>query len=273
MKKSNLITFTTFIVMIALILLFMLFKQLSTDNNEPKENSSSIPSVTTTDTPTSSLPASKKKQKRKKISSVSDNQKVKMNDALFIGDSRTLGLFEYAGIKEADFFSNVGMSVYNIHKDTVSVPTVGKVTLDELLTHKQYGKIYIMMGINELGYNFNNTLIKYQELITSVQEKQPNAIIFMEANLHVTKNRSDSDKVVNNTAINRFNTALSEFADNKTIFYLDANTLFDDSDGNLSSDKSEDSTHLYAKYYAQWGQWIINQSNVSARRNHFDGQR
>ena len=275
MKKStsNLITFLTFITVIAVLILFMVFQHFTADSDHPKETDRLFPSETITESVETTAAPSKKKQKSQKASAVSNQQKTDMKDALFIGDSRTLGLFEYAGIKEADFFSNVGMSVYNIHKDTVSVPSVGKVTLHELLSHKQYGKIYIMMGINELGYNFDQTVSRYQELIDFIQEKQPDAIIFMEANLHVTKNRSDTDKVVNNTAINRFNTALSKFADNETIFYLDVNTLFDDAGGNLSADKSEDSTHLYAKYYAQWGQWIINQSNVPVRRNDFDRKR
>ncbi|MDD6478252.1 MAG: hypothetical protein PUF48_00330, partial [Oscillospiraceae bacterium] len=58
---------------------------------------------------------------------------ISMDDALFIGDSRTVGLMEYAGIDGADYFCTVGMSVYNIHKKPVSVPNVGKVTLTELL--------------------------------------------------------------------------------------------------------------------------------------------
>lgn len=285
MKKSNLITLTSFLFMIIFILLIMFFwksperdteqkdisstEQTGTFSNLPESTKNNPSDDTKTSTPSKESSATKSGE----VSSLSENEKVKMDDALFIGDSRTLGLCEYAGIKGADFFSNVGMSVYNIHKNTVSVPTIGKVTLTELLTHKKYGKIYIMLGINELGYNFNNTIDEYRKLVTFIKDKQPNAVIFMEANLHVTKSRSDSDEVVNNKAINQFNTALSKFADNNTLFYLDVNPLFDDLEGNLSSDKSEDTTHLYAKYYAKWGQWIINQSSISIRRNHFDRQR
>ena len=44
---------------------------------------------------------------------------------------------------------------------------------------------------------------------------------------HVTKSRSDTDNVINNPAINRFNDAISKFANGNDIFYLDANILFD----------------------------------------------
>ena len=184
-----------------------------------------------------------------------------MADALFIGDSRTVGLMEYSGMDGADYFCTVGMSVYNIHKKPVSVPNVGKVTLTELLNGKKYGKIYVMLGVNEVGYKFSSTAEKYSELVEFIKDKQPNAVVFIQANLHVSKSRSDSDKVVNNIAINGLNTELSKLADGKSIFYLDANILFDDEAGGLSADKSEDGTHLYAKYYREWGEWIIRQTS------------
>lgn len=151
---------------------------------------------------------------------------------------------------------------FNIHKNPVSVPNVGKVTLTELLDNKDYNKIYIMLGINELGYNFENILSKYEELVNFVKEKEPATSIIIQGNLHVTPSRSDSDDTFNNNTINNLNAALSNFADNEHIFYFDVNSLFDDENGALSADKSEDDTHLYAKYYAEWGQWIVEQTSL-----------
>ena len=50
-----------------------------------------------------------------------------------------------------------------------------------------------------------------------------------------------------------------EIAD-KMIKKLIGMRIFDDENGNLSADKSEDNTHLYAKYYEVWGKWIVSQS-------------
>ena len=68
-----------------------------------------------------------------------------MSNALFVGDSRTVGLMEYSGL-ESDFFASVGMSVYNVGDEEVSVPNVGKVTLDQLLSNREYDTIYLMLG-------------------------------------------------------------------------------------------------------------------------------
>ena len=117
-----------------------------------------------------------------------------------------------------------------------------------------------MLGINEVGYETKTTVSKYSALIDFIKEKQPDAAVFIEANLHISKKRSDSDKTVNNAAIDKLNAELEKLSDGKTVFYIDANTVFDDGAGNLDADKTADGTHLYAKYYAEWGEWIIGQT-------------
>lgn len=270
MKKSNLVTLLSLCILIVTVILFMFFwKTLSAGSGTNTESSSATQSniITTSKDASEDISSTETENSSEVSTSITYNITSKpntntyMGDALFIGDSRTVGLMEYSGIDGADYFCTVGMSVYNIHKKPVSVPNVGKVTLTELLNGKKYGKIYIMLGVNEVGYKFSSTAEKYSELIEFIKDKQPNAVIFIQANLHVSKSRSDSDKVVNNIAINGLNTELSKLADGKHIFYLDANILFDDEAGGLSADKSEDSTHLYAKYYKEWGEWIIKQTD------------
>ena len=263
MKKSNLVTLLSLCFLVVAVILLMFFWQspssssdTETDNNSVTQNDIILTSKDTLEDTNST----QTEGGYEASTSMQPNSDISMDDALFIGDSRTVGLMEYAGIDGADYFCTVGMSVYNIHKKPVSVPNVGKVTLTELLNSKKYGKIYIMLGINEVGYKISSTVEKYSELIEFVKGKQSDAVIFIQANLHVTKSRSDSDKVVNNTAINVLNAELAKLADGKSKFYLDANILFDDKTGALSSDKSEDSTHLYAKYYSEWGKWIIRQT-------------
>lgn len=266
MKKSNLITILIFIVFIAALIIFMLFREMpSASYSEENWKESAAAPETKQDEVVSGGPVSEEiivpeEKKNDEKPEGPGETTVSEENILFIGDSRTVGLMEYGCIDGADFFANVGMSLYNIHKKTISVPGAGKVTLTELLDNKQFGRIYIMLGINELGYNFEKTTSRYKELIAFIRERQPGAHLFLQANLHVAKSRSDSDKVINNGAIDKMNKAISELADNKGIFYLDANVLFDDKNGNLDAEKNEDEVHLYAKYYAEWGDWIIRQT-------------
>lgn len=261
MKNKNVITLLFLcILIVAVSAVAVLIKPKSKDSGAKTEVSSSqseqsdTPDISSVTSPSSeALPSDSEPSKQ-------ENTDVFMKDSLFIGDSRTVGLMEYANLSDADFFCNVGMSVYNINKKPVSVPNVGKVTFTELISNKKYGRIYIMLGVNEVGYETKTTLSKYSELISLIKQNQPDAAVFIEANLHVAKSRSDSDKTVNNAAIDKLNTELKKLADGKTVFYLDANTVFDDGAGNLAADKTEDGTHLYAKYYAEWGRWIVSQT-------------
>ncbi|MDE7136857.1 MAG: hypothetical protein K2O29_00135, partial [Ruminococcus sp.] len=59
-----------------------------------------------------------------------------------------------------------------------------------------------------------------------------------------------------NENINNLNIAQSEFADDQTIFYLDVNQIFDDSEGNLMAECSNDGVHVIAKYYQTWCDWL-----------------
>ena len=96
-------------------------------------------------------------------------------DALFIGDSRTSTLYEYAGWDETDFFVKNGLTIWDVWERTMD----GR-TLADVLSAKQYKKIYIMLGINELG---NETAEGYREeyesVLAKLKELQPGAIIFV----------------------------------------------------------------------------------------------
>lgn len=107
------------------------------------------------------------------------------DDALFIGDSRTVGIAEYGNLKNATYFADVGLNVYVAQTKAVAVKNVGTVTLPQLLSQKTFGKVYIMLGINELGNNLDDITAKFSSLVDSVRAAQPDAIIYVEANLHV----------------------------------------------------------------------------------------
>ena len=178
------------------------------------------------------------------------------DDALFIGDSRTVGIAEYGGIKNATYFANTGMSVYNLAKTKVNISGLGKVTLDDLLASYKFGKVYILLGINEMGYDLDKTASKYRELVNKIQANQEGAIIYIQANLHVTETKSKSSSTFSNSRINDLNSKLAQIANNQNIFYIDINEKFDDEKGNLPSNYSQDGVHIYAKYYKDWTNWI-----------------
>ena len=262
MKKSNIITFVLLLVVTAGVLIYAVCSGHDNPATVPTDEPTEIPTqeVKPTDTLKPTKPVETKPAETKAPKPSKDLTPVSLNDTLFVGDSRTVGIREYSGLKGADFFCSVGMNVFDVTGESLSVDGVGNVTLSQLLSKKQYSKVYIMLGINEVGYPHSSVVDKYSKVLDLIKEKQPNASIIIEANLHVSKSRSDSDKVVNNASINDLNTKLSALADGIKVFYIDANTIFDDASGSLSSDMTSDGTHLYAKYYPTWVEWISTET-------------
>lgn len=182
-----------------------------------------------------------------------------LDDALFIGDSRTVGLQQYSDIVNADFFCTVGMNVFKIYSETTTVDGIST-DLKTLIGNKKYGKVYIMLGINELGYNRQTAFNKYKELVDTIRSYLPEAIIFIQANIHVGAERSEKDQIINNAGINEFNSMLMSLENKVNIFYIDINPLYDDVNGNLSSIYSSDGIHLYAQYFSFWKDFILSKA-------------
>ncbi len=125
-------------------------------------------------------------------------------------------LWNTGRFRELPFFANSGMSVYHIYDKKVSVAGMGDVSFDEVLSSKQFRKIFVMLGINELGYPMNSTVKKYAGLIETLRQRQPDAVIYIEANLHVTQKRSAQDAIYNNANIDLFNQEDRETGGRKT---------------------------------------------------------
>ena len=155
------------------------------------------------------------------------------------------------------------MSVYKINEQTVNIDELGEVTLEELLTQKKFGKIYITLGINELGANQDTTVYKFGEIIKTIRKLQPDSVIFIQGNIHVGAEKSNSDPVFKNSTINELNSRLAKFANNVDTVYLDPNPLFDDANGDLNAEYTGDNVHLYANHYIDWKAWLETKAVVS----------
>lgn len=176
------------------------------------------------------------------------------DDALFIGDSHTDGFKDYAGLNNADYICHNGLTVWSA-VEKAEFP--GRQTLAQALHGKHYGKIYLMLGINELGTGTAESwAAQYKVLLDEVRELQPDAIIFLQAIFHTTQEKSDATFFKNST-IDARNAELQKLADNETVFYIDCNPVFDDSTGALTPEYSGDGVHVKAAYYPMWRDYLF----------------
>ncbi len=181
------------------------------------------------------------------------------DDAAFLGDSRTLGISDYAGLETADFYCDSGMMIFKILEDDVTYQKTGsKVKMTEVLQNKEYGKIYIMLGMNELGYGDTEMYLdQYRQVLQQIREWQPKAIIYIMANLHVSREKNNMETEFNNININAKNAASASLANGTDVFYLDVNPVFTDEEGYLKSELTFDGVHLYAKHYDAWREFLL----------------
>lgn len=188
------------------------------------------------------------------------------SDTLFLGDSRTVGFALYARIPNATYFARTSMTVYNVFAKLPSETsdTESYSDLADLLTKKKFGKIYILLGINEVGYpSLSDVAKKYSTLIDYIKMCQPDAKIIIQSNMHVTKKKSDANpNTFSNARIDELNSRLSKLADGKNIFYLGFEEIFDGPDGAMSPDYSGDGVHLYGKCYKLWRDWILENGKI-----------
>ena len=186
-------------------------------------------------------------------------------NTLFIGDSRTDGLRLYGKIQDATFFCVQSMSSFNTLKKELDVKGFGKTTLSNLLDKKQFETVYLMLGINELGYNLDTITSKYKEIVDAVKQKQPNAVVVVQATLHVTETKDKDNSVFTNARINDLNKRLATLVNEDVgIFFIDPNPAFDDANGNMHAEYSKDGVHYYGKYYPLWSEFLDNNRIVGA---------
>lgn len=176
------------------------------------------------------------------------------NNVAFIGDSRTQAFLIYAGLKDVQDYTNIGLMVDTaLTKKFITNDNGEKITILEDLATKNIDTIYIMLGINELGWIYNDIFIKdYENLIDKILEVRPNCEIIVQSIIPVTKTKSEGDSIYNNDKITEYNNLIKDMAKRKGIKYIDLCPVLADKSGNLPEEASTDGIHLNKKYCQKW---------------------
>ncbi len=176
------------------------------------------------------------------------------SDACFIGDSRTLGLGLNCDKAKADFYASQGLNISSALTDQVIELQNGNMgTVLEAVAQKEYKRIFVMFGINELGWPYpENFVEKYEELIEGIKAAQPNASIYVQSILPVAASAVNNDAVFTNENINAFNAYVEQAANETGVNYLDINGYFKDNSGMLPEDAAADGIHFVRAYCLKW---------------------
>ncbi len=181
-------------------------------------------------------------------------------DAAFVGDSRTDGFMIYSGIGCGENLTSNGLSIFTLQsKKALTIDGVSY-TLLEALALKEYGKVYLSLGVNELGYYDDEGFYKaYCSAIDAIRACQPNAVIYIQGliplNEDVIAATGGADYLTNKHLL-IYNDLMKQAAEEKQVAFLDLNPVFAGADGQLPEDASGDGVHLRSSYCKQWLEYL-----------------
>lgn len=181
------------------------------------------------------------------------------SDAVFLGDSRTEGLYLYGNMTEGEFLYAVGATVESVFTKPTQTTDTGKVPMLDALADMECGKVYIMLGVNELGWPRTETFRdQYGKVIDRVRQDHPDAQVIIQSILPVSAEQDAKGTYVNNRRIQEFNDVLRELAEEKNCPYLDVAEAVTGEDGCLLPELTSDGVHLNTKGCAVWREYLMN---------------
>ncbi len=182
-------------------------------------------------------------------------------DAVLIGDSRTDGLRLYSGIRGVDFLCYKGLTVSEVMGDKPVIQTAdGKIGVLQALAQKQYGKVYLSLGLNELGYNddplFRDT---YRAVVDKLQELQPDADIYLQLLIPISTQRckeTNQPNYISNRQVAIYNDMIRAIAAEKRVYLLNVSEIYTDENGELFYELTSDGVHFRKDGYKRWYEYL-----------------
>lgn len=162
------------------------------------------------------------------------------DDAAFIGNSLMDGFRLYSGLTNCDIYAKTSMTVLGVGDYLNQMSSI------------EYGKIYILLGINEIGYESYTFKDLYADMVDRLQTDHPDAIIYIMGLSPVSKAKSDSHEYFNMEHVNTYNERLYELAEEKGCYYIDLCDALAGEDGYLPAEVTFDGIHFTAEEYGVW---------------------
>ena len=183
------------------------------------------------------------------------------DDAAFVGDSRTDGFMLYSGVGTGKGFTSNGLSIFKLAEKKALTIDGKDYTLLEALELGQYGKVYLCLGVNELGiYKDDAFYESYCQAIELIRQAQPNAIIYIQGLIPVNEgeivNYNGNKYKLSNEHLRVYNDLMRRAAEEKQVVYLDLYAAFADENGELPQGSSRDGVHLGKESCIRWLEYL-----------------
>ena len=180
------------------------------------------------------------------------------DDVAFVGDSRTDGFRLYSGLDRGTYFCVTGETVASATEaENWKTESGKKISLADAVAAADCGKIYLMLGVNELGWNGTEIFRSHAEtLIQRLQADHPEAELVIQSLLPVTAAQDEKHTYVNNQRILAYNQVWMELAEENGCDYVNVAEAVTGEDGCLPENMSFDGVHLNREGCRAWLEYL-----------------
>lgn len=179
-------------------------------------------------------------------------------DAAFFGNSLMEGLGGYGGLESGSFFGHARTALYNMDTEYNTRLDDGSTgTLYQAMTQRQYEKIYVLLGINEIGWDAAYFADRFEEFLERLQQDEPEAEIYIMSLTPVTRETSETHEFFNMERVRAYNEELLALAEKTGCWYLDICQALAGDDGYLPAECAvDDGIHLTQDAYPLWADYL-----------------
>lgn len=162
------------------------------------------------------------------------------DDAAFVGNSLVDGFRMFSGLTNCDYYAKASMTILGVGDYLTQMSSI------------EYGKVYMLLGINELTYSLDKLMEAYGRAVDRITKDHPGVLIYIMGVSPVSAAKDASSKTFTMANVRRFNERLIQLAEEKNCYYIDLCDAMGGDDGFLSADVTTDGIHFKPSGYKVW---------------------
>lgn len=182
--------------------------------------------------------------------SMFESMSITAPDMVWLGDSITDGC-EWSELFPGKKILNRGISSDN---------TFGVLNRLYEITRRRPGKVFIMIGINDISRSIPDSVIvnNYRRIIDSLKRHTPGTKIYFQSLLPTNNEFSDFKNHQNKTGHIQFvNTEMEKLCRKNAVTFINLYLHFTDANGKLDARYTNDGLHLTGSGYKKWKEVLL----------------
>jgi hypothetical protein len=179
------------------------------------------------------------------------------DDAVMIGNS-IIGMQQLSGSIDATYYTKKSLQVVSFYTEEIRLEDGTLGTIPDALETRTFGKVYLMLGLNEMSWpDFETLMQEFEDVMDTIIRTQPDAIFYVQSILPVEAEYDELDILPNNELARNFNKAMIDLCDKKHVWYLNVAEALYDENGTLPVGMASDGVHPGPEAVRIWDEYLF----------------